>query len=349
MAIVLDRKGHAVRLWARREELGAHISETRYNEEYLPGVYVSDGIRATSDMREAVEEAELIIFAIPTQSMREVARVLQHVPIPDAILVSVAKGIENGTLLTPTRILGEVLTTVPDAHIAVVSGPSHAEEVAEGLPTTLVAAAPTEALAHVVQAALMTEQLRVYSNTDVIGVEIAGAVKNVMAIAAGISDGVGYGDNAKAAIITRGIAEITRLGLALGARQDTFGGLSGIGDLVVTCVSRHSRNRFLGEQIGRGRSLSEVQSEMRMVAEGVRTTLSTMALARRHGVDMPITQAVYEILFLGKKPEDAVLELMTRSAKREHWRPSLESLAGSELASESSSDSTMSLGSHESG
>jgi glycerol-3-phosphate dehydrogenase (NAD(P)+) len=310
-----------VGLWARREEVADALTSTRRNEIYLPGAYLDPEIQISADIEALAQDAEIWLFAVPSQSMREVAKKIRHLEGGNRTLISVAKGIENGTLLTPTHILSEVLTHVDSDRITVVSGPSHAEEVALGLPTTVVAAARQESVAHLVQAVMMTEQLRVYTNTDVVGVEVSAAVKNVMAIAAGISDGVGFGDNAKAAIMTRGIAEITRLGVALGARQDTFGGLSGIGDLVVTCVSRHSRNRYVGEQIGKGRSLSEVEGEMRMVAEGVRTTLSAIALSRRHKVDMPITSAVYEILFQGKQPQDAVRELMTRRAKTEHWLP----------------------------
>jgi glycerol-3-phosphate dehydrogenase (NAD(P)+) len=218
-------------------------------------------------------------------------------------------------------VLNDVLTGVPSSHIGVLYGPSHAEEVAEGKPTTIVAAAPSMDVAERIQSVFMTDRLRVYVNTDVVGVEIGGSVKNVLAIAAGICDGVGYGDNAKAAIITRGIAEIRRLGLAMGARASTFAGLAGIGDLVVTCTSAHSRNRFLGEQIGKGKTLEEIESTMSMVAEGVRTTESVRDLARHHRIEMPITEAVYAILFDHKNPDEAVNELMTRSAKRENWLP----------------------------
>jgi len=236
-------------------------------------------------------------------------------------VVSLAKGIENDTLLTMSRVLDEVLASVPTGQIGTLYGPSHAEEVAEGQPTTVVAAAPREAVGENIQRTFMTERLRVYVNTDVTGVEIGGSAKNVLAIAAGIADGVGYGDNAKAALMTRGLAEIRRLGLALGARLETFAGLAGVGDLIVTCMSRHSRNRHLGEQIGRGETLDEVQAEMDMVAEGVRTTESIHELARRYDLEMPITEAVYAILFDGQEPREMVAELMTRSAKREHWLP----------------------------
>jgi len=235
--------------------------------------------------------------------------------------VSLAKGIENDTLLTMTQVLDEVFEGHPSHRIGALSGPSHAEEVAEGRPTTLVAAAPTSDAARCIQKVFMTERLRVYVNTDVLGVEIGGAGKNVLAIAAGVGDGVGDGDNAKAALVTRGIAELRRLGRAMGARPQTFSGLSGIGDLVVTCTSEHSRNRRLGERIGGGQSLDQVVEDMEMVAEGVRTTESMNALADKYEIDMPITAAVHSVLFGGKRPGEMVKRLMTRSAKAENWLP----------------------------
>jgi glycerol-3-phosphate dehydrogenase (NAD(P)+) len=250
-----------------------------------------------------------------------VAETLTPFTRPDVTVVSLAKGIENETLMTTTQVLGDVFTDVPEEQIGVLYGPSHAEEVAEGRPTTVVAAAPSEAAAEQIQSAFMTERLRVYVNADVMGVQIGGSAKNVLAIAAGIADGVGYGDNAKAALITRGLAEIRRLGLAMGARAETFSGLASIGDLVVTCMSQHSRNRHLGEQIGQGKTLDEVLDGMDMVAEGVRTTQSIHDLAQRYDLELPITEAVYAVLFEGERPRDMVRELMTRSAKREHWLP----------------------------
>jgi glycerol-3-phosphate dehydrogenase (NAD(P)+) len=236
-------------------------------------------------------------------------------------VVSLAKGIENETQQTMSQVLADELPDVSPQQIGVLYGPSHAEEVAQGRPTTVVAAAPTEPRAEWIQHAFMTERLRVYANTDVVGVEIGGSAKNVLAIAAGISDGVGYGDNAKAALVTRGLAEMRRLGLAMGAEVRTFAGLAGIGDLLVTCMSTHSRNRYFGEQVGQGRTLEEVETEMDMVAEGVRTTRAIRALAQRHGVEMPITDAVHSVLFEGERPDNVVDDLMTRSAKREHWLP----------------------------
>jgi glycerol-3-phosphate dehydrogenase (NAD(P)+) len=234
----------------------------------------------------------------------------------------VAKGIENDTLMTTTQVLAVVLSgpsngSVERERLGALYGPSHAEEVAAGMPTTVVAAAPERAVARRIQEAFMTPRLRVYTNTDLIGVEVAGSAKNVLAIAAGISDGAQWGDNAKAALLTRGLAEIRRLGLAMGARPETFAGLAGIGDVIVTCTSRHSRNRALGQNIGQGRSLAEIEAEMDMIAEGVRTTKSVRRLARRHGVDMPITEAVHAVLFEGADPTERVEALMTREAKRE--------------------------------
>lgn len=321
LSVSLAQAGHAVTLWARRPEATATMRQTRHNPTYLPDVTIPASVRITSDLEAAATAADVWVLATPSQAVRDLAERLCTYARADLIVVSLAKGIENRTLKTTTQVASEVLDAVPPTQIGVLYGPSHAEEVAEGKPTTVVAAAPTAEIAERIQAVFMTPRLRVYVNTDVIGVEIGGSVKNVLAIAAGISDGVGYGDNAKAALITRGIAEIRRLGLAMGALPSTFAGLAGIGDLVVTCMSRHSRNRYLGEQIGRGKTLDEVEAEMSMVAEGVRTTQSVRDLARRHHIEMPITEAVYAILFEQKNPDEAVDELMTRSAKRENWLP----------------------------
>lgn len=321
LSVSLARAGHEVVLWARRPEATATMRQTRHNPTYLPDVTIPPSVRITSDLEEAAASSGFWVLAAPSQAVRELAGRLRAHAYPGLIVVSLAKGIENDTLKTTTQVVDEVLDVVPSSRIGVLYGPSHAEEVADGKPTTVVAAAPAPEVAERIQAVFMTRRLRVYVNTDVVGVEIGGSVKNVLAIAAGISDGVGYGDNAKAALITRGIAEIRRLGLAMGARPATFAGLAGIGDLVVTCTSRHSRNRYVGEQIGQGKTLEEVEAEMSMVAEGVRTTASVRDLARRHHIEMPITEAVYAILFEHKKPDEAVDELMTRSAKRENWLP----------------------------
>lgn len=297
------------------------MQRDRHNPVYLPDAVIPNTLHITSDLEEAARDKILWLIATPSHTVRGLAEHLRPFVHPELIVVSVAKGIENDTLLTTTQVLGDVFDGLDPGRIGVLFGPSHAEEVAEGLPTTVVAAVPSLEIAEQVQSLFMTPALRVYVNDDVLGVEIGGSVKNVMAIAAGMSDGIGYGDNAKAAIITRGMAEIQRLGIAMGAQASTFSGLTGIGDLVVTCTSRHSRNRFLGEQIGKGKSLEQVQQEMKMVAEGVKTTASVYALAQKYEIEMPITEAVYAILFEGKKPRDAVFELMTRSAKHEDWLP----------------------------
>ena len=321
LAAHLGQSGRDVTLWARRPEAAAQIASTRRNERYLPGVDLPDRVTVTSDLDAAADASDVWAIAVPSQNLRSVAKQLQPRIRPDLTVVSLAKGIENHTLLTMSQVLTQVLDPFPADRIGVLYGPSHAEEVAEGRPTTVVSAAHSEETARRVQDLFMTDRLRVYLNTDVIGVEIAGSAKNVLAIAAGIGDGVGYGDNAKAALITRGIAEIRRLGLAMGAEPQTFSGLAGIGDLIVTCTSAHSRNRRLGEEIGKGRSFDEVVDRMDMVAEGVRTTQSIHDLAQRHAVEMPITEAVYGILFEDEDPERWVEELMTRSAKRENWLP----------------------------
>lgn len=318
LAVHLASEGRDVMLWARREEVVEKIQQTGHNPTYLPDVEIPSSVQVTSDLEQAAGAAPLWVIVVPSQNVRSLAkRLVPHVRHEGAV-VSLAKGIENDTLQTMSQVLTEELP-VSEQQIGVLYGPSHAEEVAEGQPTAVVAAASTQRRAEWIQSAVMTNRLRVYVNTDVLGVEIGGSAKNVLAIAAGISEGVGYGDNAKAALVTRGLAEIRRLGVAMGARPQTFAGLAGIGDLVVTCMSTHSRNRYLGEQIGKGKVLDEILSEMDMVAEGVRTTQSIRDLARREDVEMPITEAVYDILFEGERPREMVDQLMTRSAKREHW------------------------------
>jgi glycerol-3-phosphate dehydrogenase (NAD(P)+) len=321
LAILLAESGHHATLWARRPEVATQLQETRVNDPYLPGAALPGALGVTSDLMAAGKAGDVWVFAVPSQSVRPIAAELDAVATRDTIAVSVAKGIENETLLTTTHVLDQALTHVPIEQIGVLYGPSHAEEVASGKPTTVVASAHSVEVAREIQLLFFTERFRVYLNPDVTGVEIGGSVKNVLAIAAGISDGLGYGDNAKAAIVTRGMAEIRRLGVAMGADPSTFGGLSGIGDVVVTCMSRWSRNRNVGEEIGRGKSLDDIIAGMAMVAEGVMTTKSVHGLAERFRIDMPITQSVYEVLFEGKNPHDAVADLMTREAKREEWLP----------------------------
>jgi len=321
LAISLANAGNEVRLWARREEAALSMSETRHNPRYLPDAVIPASISITHDLAEAVKGTSVWVIATPSQSVRGVAKKLLPFVEPETLVVSVAKGIENGTLMTTSCVLHDVLDSLPKSNLAVLYGPSHAEEVAQGTPTTVVVASYGEETANQIQCVFMSKTLRVYVNPDIRGVEIAGSVKNVLAIAAGISDGVGYGDNAKAAILTRGLAEIKRLGVAMGARPSTFSGLAGIGDMVVTCMSTLSRNRNLGFAIGQGKTLKQIQSEMTMIAEGVRTTASVVELARKYNVEMPITEGVHGILFEGVPPLDAVQQLMMRSAKLEDSIP----------------------------
>ncbi|WP_103026489.1 NAD(P)H-dependent glycerol-3-phosphate dehydrogenase [Salinibacter altiplanensis] len=321
LSVHLASAGRDVVLWARRPEVAEEIRRTSHNPTYLPELLIPSSVYITTDLKTAAGASDLWGMAVPSQQLRARAEHLRPHVHEGVQLVALSKGIENETLLTMSQVLDDVFESVPSSQIGALYGPSHAEEVAEGRPTAVVAAAPDKEEARRIQKVFMTERLRVYMNTDVLGVEIGGSAKNVLAIAAGIADGVSYGDNAKAALITRGLAEIRRLGQALGADPQTFSGLAGIGDLVVTCMSEHSRNRYLGEQISTGKSLDKVLNEMAMVAEGVRTTRSVYNLAKHHGVEMPITEAVHAILFDDKSPRKMVKRLMTRSAKHENWLP----------------------------
>ncbi|MEM0963757.1 MAG: NAD(P)H-dependent glycerol-3-phosphate dehydrogenase [Bacteroidota bacterium] len=308
--------GHRVSLWARREEVAHEITEQRQNRQYLPGAHLPP-LHASTDIESVVDGAEVWLVAVPSQSVRTVLAPLAQQAASGVTVVSVAKGIENETLLTTSAVLRDVLPDADPDRVGVLYGPSHAEEVAEERPTSVVAAFPDLEVAASIQRLFLRPSLRVYANTDLVGVEIGGSVKNVMAVAAGMSDGLGLGDNAKAALVTRGLAEITRLGLAMGAEAHTFAGLAGLGDLVVTCFSGHSRNRAFGERVGRGETQTEALARSTMVVEGVKTTASTRQLAQRHGVEMPITEAVHSILFDGLAPADAVGQLMARDPKLE--------------------------------
>ncbi|OZC03385.1 NAD(P)H-dependent glycerol-3-phosphate dehydrogenase [Rubricoccus marinus] len=317
LAYSLAKAGHPVTLWARREDAAREIAATRRNAAYLPNAELPASLRVTSDLHEAASGASVWLFAVPSQSLRSVATQLADRATEPEAIVSVAKGIENGTLLTTSGVLREALPLAPEARVGVLYGPSHAEEVALGQPTSVVVSIPDLAIAEQVQALFMTPSLRVYTNTDLVGVEIAGSVKNVMALAAGMGDGMGLGDNAKAALVTRGLAEITSLGLAMGAAAHTFAGLAGLGDLVVTCFSKHSRNRGFGEMIGGGKSLEEAADAMTMVVEGMKTTASVRELASRYGIEMPITEAVARVIDGESAPYDEVCSLMTRDPKHE--------------------------------
>ncbi len=317
LAVLLAKKGHQVRLWAHRPEFAATLDAERENSRYLKGVPFPENLQIEAHLQGLVSWSEMIVTAVPSQALRETLLGFCALDLNGKILVNVAKGIEIGTGKRMSEVLLEVLPGVHPSQVAALYGPSHAEEVSKGQPTTVVASSSSLATAEKVQAVFHTSMFRVYVNTDIIGVEIAGSVKNIIAIAAGISDGIGFGDNAKAAIITRGMAEISRLCIKLGGEAVTISGLAGIGDLVVTCLSRHSRNRYVGEEIGRGRSLDEVISQMNMIAEGVHSSKAVFELSRAVGVDMPITRAVYEMLFEGKPVQQAILDLMTRDLKQE--------------------------------
>jgi glycerol-3-phosphate dehydrogenase (NAD(P)+) len=319
LAILLANKGHEVWLWAHRPEFARALESDRENKRYLKGVVFPDTLHVVENLHDAVAVADIVVTAVPSHALRETAAAFAGVPLDGKIIVNVAKGIELKTGKRMSEVLIETLPGIAPEQIAVLYGPSHAEEVARQQPTTVVACSVSEKTSLLVQEVFHTSTFRVYVNTDLVGVEIAGSVKNVIAIAAGISDGLGFGDNAKAAIITRGLAEISRLSARLGADPLTMSGLSGIGDLVVTCLSRHSRNRYVGEQIGKGRTLDEVLGEMSMVAEGVLTSKAVLELAHRLGVEMPITRAVYEMLFENKPAQQAILDLMTRDPKPENY------------------------------
>jgi glycerol-3-phosphate dehydrogenase (NAD(P)+) len=317
LAILLANKSHDVTLWSFREEDAKSIREKRENTAFLPGITIPEGVRATSNLPGSVDGAEMLVAAVPSQHLRSVMAQLKQLPFDRITVVNVAKGVENGTLMTMSEMLHDTLPELLASRIVTLSGPSHAEEVSKQIPTTVVAASSDIETAKLVQATFMTSYFRVYVSTDMRGVELGGSLKNVIAIAAGIVDGANLGDNTKAALMTRGIAEITRVGVALGAHARTFAGLSGIGDLMVTCMSRHSRNRFVGVEIGKGKKLPEILSQMVMIAEGVETTKSAKELAQRSGVETPIISEVHKMLFEGKNPHDACYDLMTRDPKGE--------------------------------
>lgn len=318
LAVVLDSNGHDVRIWAREQEIADAINLDHHNPTYLPELALPPSITAYTDLADCARNRDLIVFATPSHTMREVSLRVKPYLEGDEIVVSVSKGIEIGSYLTMTQVLADTLSgTIIEDHIGALYGPSHAEEVSRLKPTAVVSAAYSKSAALTIQQAFMTPMFRVYANHDLVGVEVGGSVKNIMAIAAGIVDGAGLGDNAKAALLTRGLQEMKRLGLRMGGSSDTFSGLAGIGDLIVTCTSEHSRNRYVGYHIGKGEKLGEIIARMAMVAEGVNTTKSVHGLALKLGVDMPITHRVYEILFEDKSALEAMRELMTREAKDE--------------------------------
>ncbi len=319
LAMVLNENGHEVTCYTIEQSTIDDIAEKQENSRYLPGVKIPPEITFTLSLEEAVSGADIIVNAVPAQVTRKVVpEVIKHAGNDQALWVTVSKGIENGTYKRISEVIHEA-GAVENDRIVVLSGPSHAEEVSRKIPTAIVSASSNMQAAETIQKAFMNAYLRIYANDDIIGVELGGALKNIIALAAGICDGAEFGDNTKAALMTRGLVEMNRLGVKLGARSSTFAGLSGMGDLIVTCMSQHSRNRYVGEQIGKGRTLQQVLDEMVMVAEGVTTTKAAYELARKHGVEMPITEKVYEVLFEDSSARKAVASLMQRQAKSETW------------------------------
>lgn len=315
-AAVLARKGVPVTLWARREGCATEVNTERQNRSYLPGVDLPDGLVATADLEEAVTGTDIVVLGIPSHCFREKCEEIAPMLTSDASLVSLTKGVEQGTLLRMSEVAAEAARVSPD-RVAVLSGPNLAKEVARGLPGATVVACTDDARAAALQTIFHAPTFRVYTNADVIGVEVGGAVKNVVAIAAGVADGLGYGENALAALVTRGLVEITRLGVSLGADPLTFVGLAGVGDLVATCLSKQSRNHHVGEELAKGRTIDDIIASMSMVAEGVKSCRGILEIAARAGVDMPIASRVGKVLYDGAEVKEMVDSLLTRDAETE--------------------------------
>lgn len=315
LAAVLDKNGHQVTVWSVIEAEIAMLREKHEHLDKLPGVRLSDKIIFTTDLKKAVAEMDFLVLAVPAAFTRNTAKKMAPYVGQGQIIVSVAKGIEEESLMTLSDVIEE---EIPAADAAVLCGPSHAEEVGKELPTTLVAGAKSKKTAEYIQNAFMNEVFRVYTSPDVLGMELGGALKNVIALAAGMADGLGYGDNTKAALITRGMAEIRRLAVAMGASPETLNGLTGIGDLIVTCASRHSRNRKAGMLMGQGLSMQEAMDEVKMVVEGVYSAKAAIALSKKYQISMPIIEQVCQVLFENQSAGDAVRELMLRDKRAEY-------------------------------
>ena len=314
ISVLLCDNGHDVMVWSIDKDEIKMLEEEREHKTKLPGVKISDSLKLTNDAKEAVDFAELIVMVVPSPFVRSTSKTIAPYVREKQLIVNLAKGIEESTLMVLTDVIKD---EIPQCKTAVLSGPSHAEEVGKRLPTTVVAGAEDKEDALLIQDVFMSDYFRVYTSPDVLGIELGGALKNVIALAAGISDGLGCGDNAKAALITRGIAEIKKLGVSMGGDAETFGGLSGIGDLIVTCASMHSRNRRAGILIGQGKSTDEAMKEVEMVVEGVYAAKAAKKLADKYGVEMPIVNEVNKVLFEGKSPADAVNDLMLRDKTAE--------------------------------
>jgi len=314
LAVLLHKNGHQVSVWSILKDEIEMLNRDREHRDKLPGVKLAEEIIFTNNLEESVKGMDILVMAVPSPFIRSTAKLLQDLVVENQIVLNVAKGIEESTLLTMSQIIEEELSTVK---VAVLSGPSHAEEVGRMIPTTIVVGAKEKETAEFIQNVFMNEVFRVYISPDVLGIELGAALKNVVALAAGIADGLGYGDNTKAALITRGIAEIARLGTAMGGKFETFTGLSGIGDLIVTCASMHSRNRRAGILIGKGLTMDEAMKEVKMVVEGVYSAKAALALSQKYQVQLPIIEQVNEVLFQNKPADQAVKELMIRDKKLE--------------------------------
>ena len=315
LATVLANNNKQVQVWSIMEDEVAMLRENHEHLTKLPGVKLADSITFTTDMREAIEDKEMLVLAVPSVFTRSTAKTMAPYVKENQIIVCVAKGIEEDTLMTITDVVEQ---EIPQADVCVLCGPSHAEEVGIGLPTTLVAGAKTEQSARLIQDTFMNDYMRIYTSPDRLGMELGGSLKNVIALAAGMADGLGYGDNTKAALITRGIAEISRLGIAMGAKPETISGLTGIGDLIVTCESRHSRNRKAGMLMGQGYTMEEATKEVQMVVEGIYSAKAALGLAEKYNVTLPIIEEVNKVLFDGKAAKDGVADLMLRDKRVEH-------------------------------
>ncbi|MDY3888671.1 MAG: NAD(P)H-dependent glycerol-3-phosphate dehydrogenase [Agathobacter sp.] len=315
LATVLANNNKQVQVWSIMEDEVAMLRENHEHLTKLPGVKLADSITFTTDMREAIEDKEMLVLAVPSVFTRSTAKTMAPYVKENQIIVCVAKGIEEDTLMTITDVVEQ---EIPQADVCVLCGPSHAEEVGIGLPTTLVAGAKTEQSARLIQDTFMNDYMRIYTSPDRLGMELGGSLKNVIALAAGMADGLGYGDNTKAALITRGIAEISRLGIAMGAKPETISGLTGIGDLIVTCESRHSRNRKAGMLMGQGYTMEEATKEVQMVVEGIYSAKAALGLAEKYNVSLPIIEEVNKVLFEGKAAKDGVADLMLRDKRVEH-------------------------------
>ena len=315
LALVLEKNGHQVTLWSSREAKAKELCEFRENKDKLPGVKIPEAIEITADMETVVKDKELVVLGVPSLYIRSTSAKMAPFVTEGQIIVNVSKGIEESTLFTMTEVISD---EIPNADVAVLSGPSHAEEVSRGIPTTVVAGAKSRKTAETIQSIFMNETFRVYTSPDMQGIEVGGALKNVIALAAGICDGLGFGDNTKAALITRGIVEMSRLGVAMGGYQETFSGLAGMGDLIVTCASKHSRNRKAGYLMGQGYSMQEAMDEVKMVVEGVHSAKAALKLADKYYVRMPIIEQVNAVLFDGKAATEGVRDLMIRDGKTEN-------------------------------